>query len=151
MVHQQSNANAGGSLTDMAPTGTSIPQNAGKQNTIPSIPRPDQRTEPSYFNHDARARPTTAMDVDNAVDIPRSTHDRGQTAEVITGTGDLLPTTVESKRVHMNVPGRSDGRDTKHQGFNRNENDKLAGQSKLEEGADEKIGVHQFFGVEATY
>ncbi|KAJ6095522.1 hypothetical protein N7486_006268 [Penicillium sp. IBT 16267x] len=146
MAHQQQNAHAGGSLTEMAPTGTSIPNNAGKQNIIPSIPRPDQRTESSYFSYNGLAQPTTAMAVDNATDIPRSIYDHGQTGEVMTGTGDSLPAGVESKRVYMgmNIPGRSgDERKINHQGFSRSEYDNLVGQYESEEQDYRKIGVHQ--------
>jgi len=128
MVQQQPSAHAGGSLTEMAPTGTSIPNNAGKQNTIPSIPRPGQRTQSSYFSLHRPAKPTSAMAADNAIDIPRSTQDRGQTGEVITGTGDSLPADIESKYMGMNISGRSG-----------DEGD--GGEYVLEE--DRKIGIHQ--------
>lgn len=124
MVQQQPNAHAGGSLTEMAPTGTSIPKNAGKQNTIPSIPRPNQRTQSSYFSCHGPAKTTTSMVVDNATDIPRSTHDRGETGEVMTGTGNSLPGGIESKYMGMNISGRS-------------------GDEEYEVEEDRKIGIHQ--------
>ncbi|KAK7554314.1 hypothetical protein JOL62DRAFT_613591 [Phyllosticta paracitricarpa] len=65
---------AGGSITDMAVTGTTTPQTAGKQNTIPS-----------------------AAAVDNATDIPRNPGDTGKTGGVVTGKGDQLPASVEKK------------------------------------------------------
>ncbi|KAJ5994348.1 hypothetical protein N7451_010072 [Penicillium sp. IBT 35674x] len=141
MVHQQQNAHAGGSLTEMAPTGTSIPNDAAKQNTIPSIPRLDQRAKSSYFNFHALGKPTTAKAADNAIDIPRSTCDRGQTGEVMTGTGNTLPAEIESKYMDMNISGRSGNeREPQHQDF---------GEYEMEE--DRKIGIHQFFGIEASY
>ncbi|KAJ5914717.1 hypothetical protein N7504_003600 [Penicillium tannophilum] len=142
MVHQQQNAHAGGSLTEMAPTGTSIPNNASKQNIIPSIPRLDQRAKSSYFSFQAPGKPPTAKAADNAIDIPRSTCDRGQTGEVMTGTGHTLPSELESKYMGMNISGRSGNeRETQNQDF--------GGEYEMEE--DRKIGIHQFFGIEASY
>lgn len=66
-------AKQGGSLSDMAVSGTSIPGDAGVQNIIPSVPRPDQ-TGANRSNV-----------VDNATDIPRSSADVGATGEVSTG------------------------------------------------------------------
>lgn len=88
----------GGDLSDMAATGTTMPNDAGKMDVLPSVPRPDQLVE----NKD----PTqTASDLagaaDNASDIPRRYQDIGATGEVITGTGDQLPAQVESKRLHF--------------------------------------------------
>ncbi|KAF1839479.1 hypothetical protein BDW02DRAFT_539722 [Decorospora gaudefroyi] len=84
----------GGRLEDMAAKGTTIPGDAGKQNLIPSVPRPDQKDASIEFAH---ADPAHAAD--NAFDIPRSVHDRGQTAEVITGRGDQLTSNVEKKNL----------------------------------------------------
>ncbi|KAJ5784513.1 uncharacterized protein N7503_009725 [Penicillium pulvis] len=141
MVHQQQNAHAGGSLTEMAPTGTSIPNDASKQNIIPSIPRLDQRGKSSYFSFQAPGRPITAKAADNAIDIPRSTCDRGQTGEVMTGTGNTLPAEIESKYMGMNISDRSNEREPQNQDFD--------GEYEMEE--DRKIGIHQFFGIEASY
>ena len=56
----------GGDLFDMAKDGTSIPGDAGKQNLIPSVPRPDQiatENETGAINYGGAA--------DNATDISR--------------------------------------------------------------------------------
>lgn len=84
----------GGSLSDMAVDGTKIPNDAGVQRTIPSVPRPDQQDPGVEFSH---TNPASA--VDNATDIPRGPKDQGQTGEVITGTGDQLPSSVEKKNL----------------------------------------------------
>ena len=90
-----SDPHQGGRLEDMAPTGTSIPGDAGNMRTIPSVPRPDQiDPNPADYSH---ANPAHAAD--NAFDIPRGTRDRGVTAEVITGIGDQLPGSVEKKNM----------------------------------------------------
>lgn len=112
----------GGSIFDMASKGTTIPNDAGKMNTIPSVPRPDQRVEHFAFDNDGLAKPTTATAADNATDMPRSTRDVGQSGEVLTGAGDTLPAAVESKRAYMgnNVPGApADSRSQKHDRQNR--------------------------------
>jgi hypothetical protein len=70
----------GGTLEEMAATGTSIPGDAGVQRTIPSVPNPHQQ-EP-YQTSGA----SLADGADNATDIPRSTRDlQGGTSEVVTG------------------------------------------------------------------
>lgn len=84
----------GGSLSDMAPAGTGIPGDAGKMNIIPSVARPDQAEPPLESSH---ANPAHAAD--NQFDIPRGAADRGQTAEVITGTGNQLPASIEKKNL----------------------------------------------------
>ncbi|KAF2265856.1 hypothetical protein CC78DRAFT_514854 [Lojkania enalia] len=85
----------GGRLEDMAPTGTSVPNDAGKYNTLPSVPRPDQvDPSPVDFSH---ANPAHAAD--NTFDIPRGTKDRGITGEVMTGIGDQLTSNIEKKRL----------------------------------------------------
>jgi hypothetical protein len=61
---------------------------------IPSVPRPDQKDAPAEFSH---ANP--ALAADNAFDIPRSVNDRGQTAEVISGTGDQITSNIEKKNL----------------------------------------------------
>ncbi|KAK7630873.1 hypothetical protein IWX49DRAFT_575367 [Phyllosticta citricarpa] len=86
---------AGGSITDMAVTGTTTPQTAGKQNTIPSVPRPDQSGEKSELN--PLGAGSQAAAVDNATDIPRNPGDTGKTGGVVTGKGDQLPASVEKK------------------------------------------------------
>ena len=89
----------GGHLEDMAAKGTSIPNDAGTQRTVPSVPRPDQIDPSSDYAHS-----NLAHAADNAFDIPRSTKDRGVTGEVITGTGDQLPSSIEKKNMGK-LPG----------------------------------------------
>ncbi|MCJ1481274.1 hypothetical protein MMC06_001431 [Schaereria dolodes] len=64
-----SDPHQGGDLFDMAKDGTTIPNDAGKQNLIPSVPRPDQINDPNDLG---------AADLegaaDNATDIPRVCH-----------------------------------------------------------------------------
>ncbi|KAK8196633.1 hypothetical protein M8818_006798 [Zalaria obscura] len=91
----------GGSLSDMAVDGTSMPNDAGVQNTIPSVPRPDQTAENPGFDAGSLGSANTAGAADNATDMPRSTKDIGATGEVITGQGDQIPAQGESKRLHF--------------------------------------------------
>ncbi|KAI9756268.1 MAG: hypothetical protein M4579_003935 [Chaenotheca gracillima] len=88
----------GGSITDMATSGTSIPNDAGKQRIIPSVPNPHQ-------NAAAQDPVSTSTDlggaVDNPTDIPRQSKDIGPTGEVMTGVGDTMPVQAESKRMHL--------------------------------------------------
>lgn len=56
----------GGSLSDMAVEGTKVPDDAGTQRTIPSVPRTDQLTESSDYGSS-----TLAGAADNAQDISR--------------------------------------------------------------------------------
>ena len=60
----------GGSITDMAVEGTKIPNDAGTQNTIPSVPRPDQITDPSDDPNNLGATDLAGA-ADNAQDISR--------------------------------------------------------------------------------
>lgn len=89
----------GGSITDMAATGTSVPNDAGRQNIIPSVPRPDQVTENPQFHNQGLAEPNTAFAADNDTTLPQSTRDKGQTGEPITGTGHTMGAQAESKRI----------------------------------------------------
>jgi hypothetical protein len=92
----------------MAESGTRIPNDAGLQNTIPSVPRPDQKqrqqkgrgeTEEHLFEE--RDFPLTAQ-ADNPQDMPRSARDTGlPSGEVVSGTGDTMPDEIESKRLHF--------------------------------------------------
>ncbi|CAG8131304.1 unnamed protein product [Penicillium salamii] len=114
----------GGSLSEMAATGTTIPNDAGKMNTIPSVPRPDQRAEHFGFDNAGIAEPSTVMAADNATDLPRSTRDIGQTGEVITGTGNSMPAGVESKHAYMGAnhhAGHGGTRDLKHAKYAKSE------------------------------
>ena len=60
----------GGSITDMAVEGTKIPNDAGIQNTIPSVPRPDQITDTSNDPNNLGATDLAGA-ADNAQDISR--------------------------------------------------------------------------------
>lgn len=142
MVRQQQDPHQGGSLSDMAVSGTTIPNDAGKQRTIPSVPRPDQRAEHFLYDNEGIAEPNLATAADNATDLPRSTRDVGQTGEVMSGTGDSIPASIESKRAYMgtNIPGGAgDSRDMKHNKYNRSSFERYA---KEDEDAAEYIGEH---------
>lgn len=131
--NQTEDPHQGGSLFDMAAKGTSIPNDAGKMNTIPSVPRPDQRVEHFAFDNDGLAKPSTATAADNATDMPRSTRDVGQSGEVLTGAGDSMPASVESKRAFMgnNVPGAGkDVRGMKHHRQQKGDFERFAGEDE---------------------
>ena len=59
----------GGSLSDMAPTGTSVPKDAGIQNIIPSKPRPDQVAD--QVDPNSLGASDLASAADNQGDISR--------------------------------------------------------------------------------
>ena len=89
----------GGDLSDMAATGTSMPNDAGQHDLLPSVPRPDQEAEnPAFHNQFLNSSDQQAA-VGNSADMPRRFNDTGATGEVITGTGDQLPAGVESKKL----------------------------------------------------
>ncbi|OQE22498.1 hypothetical protein PENSTE_c010G01388 [Penicillium steckii] len=143
MVRQEQDSHQGGSLFDMAANGTSIPNDAGKMRTIPSVPRPDQRDDHFLFDNEGIAKPTTATAADNATDMPRSTRDVGQSGEVLTGAGDSMPASIESKRAYMgtNVPGANgDTRDQKHHRQNRSSFERYA---KEDEDSQEHVGYNE--------
>ena len=60
----------GGDLSDMAATGTSVPDDSAKPRIIPSVARPDQVTEPASDPNDLGAS-DLASAADNASDMPR--------------------------------------------------------------------------------
>ena len=70
MSSKSDDPHVGGSLSDMAVTGTKIPNDAGVQNIIPSVARPDQISSTSGGDDDAGAR-NLAEAADNPSDIPR--------------------------------------------------------------------------------
>lgn len=72
----------GGDLYDMAKDGTSIPNDAGKMNTIPSVPRPGEDEGTVNVNESALAGAAS-----NPTDISRSVRDMGAGGDVETGTG----------------------------------------------------------------
>lgn len=134
----------GGSLTDMAPTGTTMPNDAGLQNTIPSLPRPDQMAENHQFDNEGIAEPDYVSAADNPRDLPWSTRDLGLSGEVITGTGDTLPAVVEAKRIDVasNDPGaKGQARTYKNLVKNRGVYDTFVGQE--DEEAAMRIGEHE--------
>ena len=75
---------SGGSLADMAPDGTKIPEDAGTQRLIPAVPNPDQASQSQSSGSNLAAAAT------NPTDIPRSNQDIGVTGEVVTGKSKLL-------------------------------------------------------------
>ena len=120
----------GGTLSEMALTGTTIPTDAGLQNVIPSKARPDQQGENHLVSNEELAQPDLASAADNATDMPRSARDIGQTGEVVTGTGDTLPAEIETKNLQFQVndPGaKGHDRAFKHAVKNRGAFDKLVG------------------------
>lgn len=119
----------GGSLSEMAPTGTRMPNDAGLQNLIPSKARPDQQEENHQFSNDGLAQPTLVKAVDNPTDMPRSRRDTHASGEVMTALGDSLPAEIETKNLDFKsqdpgTKGRS--RPIKHATLNRSIFDKLA-------------------------
>lgn len=83
----------------MAKDGTSVPADAAAPRTIPSVPRPDQMGE--NISDDYSAPGGSAGAADNATDIPRTNRDIGVTGEVVSGTGDQLPSTIETKHLYF--------------------------------------------------
>ncbi|KAL8993275.1 MAG: hypothetical protein Q9188_007374 [Gyalolechia gomerana] len=88
----------GGSLSDMAVSGTTVPSDSATQRTIPSVPRPGQATQSSDPND--LGTTDLAGQADNPGDMPKSTLDTAPTADIITGTGDAIPAEAGSKRLH---------------------------------------------------
>ncbi|KAL3476727.1 hypothetical protein BJX99DRAFT_227220 [Aspergillus californicus] len=128
-----SDPHRGGSLSEMAPSGTKIPNDAGRMNTIPSVPRPDQRAEHQNYDYQGIGQPSTAFAADNAGDLPRSTKDAGFTGEVMTGTGNTFPAEGETQRneIGLDHPGaRGHLRDFKHANRNRGAFDTMAGEDE---------------------
>ena len=82
----------------MAVDGTSVPHDAGKMNTIPSVPNRHQASDAA----DGLGAPTTASAADNPVDMPRGPGDKGAgVGEIITGTGDQMPGATSTKHTHF--------------------------------------------------
>ncbi|KAL1997910.1 hypothetical protein VTN02DRAFT_445 [Thermoascus thermophilus] len=143
-AYDPSDPHSGGKLQDMAPTGTHTPGDAGLQNTtvLPSIARPSQRAEHRLFDNQGLGAPDLATAADNATDVPRSTRDAHASHGVITGTGDVLPPEVETKRCHFggHDPGaKGDPRGFKHAVKTKSYFDRFAGEDR---DATEKIGEH---------
>ncbi|KAL8766568.1 MAG: hypothetical protein Q9209_006711 [Squamulea sp. 1 TL-2023] len=89
----------GGSLSDMAVEGTTVPSDSAKPNTIPSKPRPDQKTFSSDDPNDLGSTDLAGV-ADNTNDMPKSVRDQAPTSSIISGTGDAIPDEASSKRLH---------------------------------------------------
>lgn len=121
----------GGSITEMAVEGTKVPDDAGTQDTLPSVPRPDQITDTS----DNLGATDLAGAADNAQDVSRTTRDTAPNPETITGTGDALPSEIGSKRLHNDV---SQDLSKGHQRYDKHVRQKGSDQEKgASEGATE--------------
>ncbi|KAI4117505.1 MAG: hypothetical protein LQ345_002262 [Seirophora villosa] len=91
----------GGSLSDMAVSGTTVPPTSATQRTIPSVPRPDQTTTTSSSSDPNDLGATDlASQADNASDMPKSVTDTAPSSSIITATGDAVPAEAASKRLH---------------------------------------------------
>ncbi|BDD64083.1 hypothetical protein MPDQ_000508 [Monascus purpureus] len=126
---QNQDSHTGGSLYDWAKDGTTVPNDAGLQNTVPSYPRPSQTSESTQFDNQGLEEPSLAFAADNPKDVPRSTKDVGETGEVITGTGDALPSEIETKRLSwadLDPGAKGSTRNEKHDIFNRSAFDRKA-------------------------
>ncbi|KAL4869190.1 hypothetical protein BDV12DRAFT_168438 [Aspergillus spectabilis] len=138
----------GGSFSEMAEKGTKIPNDAGLMNTIPSVPRPDQRSDHPDYEYGGIGQPSTASAADNYTDLPRSTRDVGFTGEVMTGTGNTFPAQGENagNEIGSNTPGAK-GQTRRHQHGNKNRGmfDTLAGE---DEDSGEFIGEHEVRNLE---
>lgn len=89
----------GGSLSDMAVSGTTVPSSSAEPYIIPSVPRPDQTTDSSSDPNDLGTTDLAGA-ADNASDMPKSTLDTAPSSSIITGTGDAIPAEAASKRMH---------------------------------------------------
>jgi hypothetical protein len=76
------------------------------QNTIPSVPRPDQKERRQQKGRgeteEQLLEDRDFEQADNPQDMPRSARDTGlPSREVVSGTGDTMPDEIESKRMHF--------------------------------------------------
>ncbi|KAL8948085.1 MAG: hypothetical protein Q9222_005703, partial [Ikaeria aurantiellina] len=99
MSSQEDQYPQGGSLSDMAVSGTSVPSDSATQRTIPSVPRPDQQTFSKDDPNDLGSS-DLAGQADNIDDMPKSTRDTAPTSTIVTATGDTVPSEAASKRMH---------------------------------------------------
>ncbi|OJJ46871.1 hypothetical protein ASPZODRAFT_141653 [Penicilliopsis zonata CBS 506.65] len=143
-----SSPHTGESLSSMAAQGTSLPNDAGVQTTIPSVPREDQRVESSRYSFEGIGAPSLVRATDNDLDIPRSTRDRGSSGEVVSAmTGDTMPASVEEKNLSAEVMGdpgaKGSQRSVKHGNKNRSAFDRFAGEDRdaADRIADKEQGV----------
>ena len=100
MSNLKSDPKVGGDISDMAVSGTKIPTDAGAQRLIPSVPNPAQEevSKPGALPADGTS--SLADSATNPADMPRQFGDAGMTGDVVSGTGNPLPASVESKRAH---------------------------------------------------
>lgn len=122
----------GGDLSDMAAEGTTMPNDAGDYELLPSVPDEHQKAENPAFHQQFINAPDPQGAVDNAVDMPRQTRDSGETGEVITGTGDQMPVDVERKRFGLDDAGgpaaKGHPREGKASSDHRDEFDRFGGE-----------------------
>jgi len=126
----------------MAKDGTTVPEDSAEPRLIPSKPRPDQITSDADPNYLGGA--TLAEAADNSNDIPRTVTDKS-VSDVLTGTGDTMPSQTDSKRLH-NVPGGV-VHDPNAKGSTRREQH-IVGDSDVNHGASEGPGVDRAPGDE---
>lgn len=119
----------GGSLEEMAASGTSIPNDAGKMNTIPSVPRPDQMPDNEQFDYEGQGQPSRAFAADNDASMPRGPKDVGFSGEVMTGTGNSFPAEGENagNALGTDAPGaKGSTRNLEHAKQNRGAYERMA-------------------------
>lgn len=102
----------------MAKDGTTMPNDAGKMRTIPSVPNPGQMTENTELaNKGGLGAESGAAAADNPTDMPRNPRDMANNSEVITGMGDTMPGEQGSKNLHYsgaNAVAKGSDRYDKH-------------------------------------
>ena len=121
----------GGTLEEMAEHGTTMPNDAPQQHVLPSVARPDERAENPQFDNEGIGEPNYQLAADNPRDMPRSTRDTGYSGEVISGTGDVMPPEIESKRLNFGTgdPGaKGHLRDFKHEKHKKTAFERFAGE-----------------------
>ncbi|KAI0851709.1 hypothetical protein F5Y00DRAFT_259199 [Daldinia vernicosa] len=82
-------SNEGGDLNQMAKDGTSIPGDAGKQNTIPSVPNPAQKSQDASGGIGAAYLHSAA---DNPIGINKDADDNA-----VTASGHAVPQSTAAK------------------------------------------------------
>ncbi|GME27240.1 ATP-dependent metalloprotease [Neofusicoccum parvum] len=104
-----SDPHTGGTLESMAATGTTMPNDAGRQNVIPSGPRDTSAADPADLNP-LGSRPDIQSAAGNAFDAPRrARNDAGATGEVVSGVGAAVPASVETKRTDFDASKHAPG------------------------------------------
>ncbi|OTB09778.1 hypothetical protein K445DRAFT_371674 [Daldinia sp. EC12] len=79
----------GGDLNQMAKDGTTIPGDAGKQNTIPSVPNPDQKLRDASGGIGGTSLHSAA---DNPIGVGKNADDNA-----VTASGHAVPQSTASK------------------------------------------------------